>query len=324
MADQILLCDGTDPIYVPNWDNVVGDKTLYDGGYVGDLLTLTRIHLEEAKANGELREEDAGVAYGQAIMESMKNAIDFELQYPKSSLELCYLQAQIDKLICDCINETKIADSQVLLNDAQIDKLICDCTNNTAKTNSDILVNTAQIDKLVCDCTNDTAKTNSQILVDIAQIDKMICDCTNNTDKTASEIALNAAQENKLACDCCNASKETEAQIEHIYAQVDKLICDCCNDTTATNSKESVDRAQEVKMACDCNNETQLAAANADLIVKQTDGIEYAARQKVYDAQLMAWSIVFRDAALESVPGSIDNKSIDESHTAIVNYLNRT
>ena len=274
MADEILRCDGTDPVYEPNWDNIVGEKTLDSGGYVGDLLTLVRIHLEDAKDRGELREEDAGNAYAQAIIASMKDAIDFELQWPKASLELCYLQAQIDKLQCDCDNQT--------------------------------------------------LSTASSIEVNNAQIEKMKCDCANDIDRTASTIALNAANENKLACDCCNNSKATESKILVDEAQIDKMVCECCNDTTATNSKVSLDRAQEEKLECDCTNEKNLAASKVQLTNKQIADIEYKARQKLYDAQLVAWAIVFQDADLDTVPSSLSENSIDKSYQEIVAYLAAT
>jgi hypothetical protein len=273
MAD-IIKCDGTDPVYQPDWDNIVGDKTLLDGGYVGDLLTLVRIHLEEAKDRGELREEDAGNAYAQAIIASMKDAIDFELQYPKASLELCYLQAQIDKLICDCDNQT--------------------------------------------------LKTESDIKVNEAQVDKMECDCNNEIERTASTIALNAAQENKLACDCCNNSKSTESKLLVDEAQIDKMICDCCNSTSSTNSKIALDRAQEEKVKCDCTNETNIAVSKVALNNKQIAGIEYTARQKLYDAQLVAWAVVFQDADLHTLPSSLSENAINSSYKAIVAYLEST
>ena len=299
MAEVILKCDGTDPVYEPDWDAIVGQKTLLDGGHVGDLLTITRAHLEDAKANGELREEDAGNAYAQAIMHSVTEAIKFELEQPKAALELCYLQAQADKLRCDCDNDTLRTTSQIELNDAQIAKLECDCDNDTLKTASQIKLNTAQETKLECDCTNDT-------------------------DRTASTIALNAANENKLACDCCNNSKATESKLLVDEAQIDKLICDCCNSTTSTNSKVSLDRAQEEKLLCDCTNQTNDTTAKVALTNKQIAGIEYNARQKLLDAQLTAWAVVFSDTDLETIPSTLNENSIDNSYQTIKNYLATT
>ena len=194
MADEILKCDGTDEIQKPEWPPIVGEKTLADGGHVGDLLELARVHLEDAKRKGELREQDAGAAYTAAILEAFKTAVTFELAYSKSQMEVCFLKAQIDKLVCDCNNDTKRTDSQILVDAAQISKLECDCDNDTKRTDSQVEVN------------------DSKIKLDEAQINNLICDCENDTNATDSKISLNAAQENKLACDCCNNSLVSSAQ----------------------------------------------------------------------------------------------------------------
>ncbi|MCK5848973.1 MAG: hypothetical protein KAH01_07255 [Caldisericia bacterium] len=131
MSEKLLRCDGTDTTHQPDWDSVVGLRTLENGGMVGDLLKVVRAHIEEAKNNGEITENGAGEAYATGIMEAMKNAITFELGYPKASLELCLLQAQIDKLKCDCDNDTNMTDSKISLNAAQENKLACDCCNSS-------------------------------------------------------------------------------------------------------------------------------------------------------------------------------------------------
>ena len=128
MAD-ILKCDGTDEVAKPDWSIIIGDKTLENGGYVGDLLHLTRTHLEDAKDKGELSEDASGEAYGQAILSSMKDAILFEIGYGKTSLELCYLQAQIDKINADIVNDECIALSTCALNGANQEKIEYETTD---------------------------------------------------------------------------------------------------------------------------------------------------------------------------------------------------
>ncbi len=119
MSDEILSCDGTDEVRKADWSNIIGDKTIDDGGFFGDLLQISRLHIEEAKNRGELREQDAGVAYSSAIMESMKEAIRFELDKTKNQLELCFLQAQIDKLRADIENDKCLAEAECKLKAAQ-------------------------------------------------------------------------------------------------------------------------------------------------------------------------------------------------------------
>jgi len=296
MADELLACGTDDIIYKPNWENIVGDKTLENGGYVGDLLTIARLHLEGAKEKGELREEDAGTAYSQIIIDAMKDAIAFETTVPKTSFEMCFLRAQIAKLECECRNETALAASTIQLNAAQIEKLECECTNDTAMTASNISLNTAK-------------EVQS------------VCECTNATDLAASTISLNAANENKLACDCCNISKETESKILLNDAQIDKLICDCCNETTSTNSKVVLDKAQADKLFCDCQNETNLANVNVQKILEETYAIDIDLMIKVYQAQLVAWAVVFADADLGTFPTSIAEKGIDSTYESISEKL---
>lgn len=149
MAEEILSCDGTDEITRPDWYNVVGDKTLENGGYVGDLLTLTREHLEEAKDKGELREEDAGEAYGAAILASMKDAILFEIGFGKTSLELCLLQAQADKIRADIINDECIALSTCALNGANQAKIEFETSNILPAQEANIIEETALVTEKV-------------------------------------------------------------------------------------------------------------------------------------------------------------------------------
>ena len=60
-----------------DWSVIVGDKTLANGGHFGDLMTLGRAHLEEAKAYGEITEGDSGQVYSALISTSIKEAIQF-------------------------------------------------------------------------------------------------------------------------------------------------------------------------------------------------------------------------------------------------------
>ena len=143
MADEILNCDPSEPITKVDWENIVGEKTIDNGGYFGDLLQVSRVHLEDAKGKGELREEDSGAAYSTAIMESMRNAISYGTVVDKSNLELCYLRAQIDKLKCDCDNETA-------LNGAKIELLMEQTESEDKQNMTDGLIDN-QIEKMKAD-----------------------------------------------------------------------------------------------------------------------------------------------------------------------------
>ena len=294
MADEILNCDGTDLIHIPDWENVVGDKSLTNGGYIGDILTLTRTHIEEAKANGELTEEDAGKAYSTAIIESVKEAITFELQEGKSKLELCFLQAQIDKIAADIINENCLAQAECALKAAQQAEIEYRTTNilplEVEKLTEEIdLLQSKDIEQIAHTVRED-CKATSQCALNDQQIEKLICDCTNDTNMTDSKISLNAAQENKLACECCNDSKRTEGQI--------------------------------VKWECDCANSSRVTNAQAELYERQVAGFTDNANQKIYDTQMNAWAMVFADQEeLGILDNSITESAIGTSYNRIQDRL---
>lgn len=68
------------------WSRIVGSKTLYDGGYVGDLMTVGMAHIEEAKRRGEITQTEAGQMYSALIPSAIKEGISFE--QTKQSIEL--------------------------------------------------------------------------------------------------------------------------------------------------------------------------------------------------------------------------------------------
>ncbi len=283
MADQILNCDGTDEIHAVDWSNVVGDKTISDGGFFGDLLQVARVHLEDAKTRGELREQDAGVAYGTAIMESMKEAIRFELNEGKSQLELCYLQAQIDKLVCDCTNDTCRAEAECALTNAktlQVQEetlLVTEKIESEEKNNMDDGMIDQQIDEMIAKV--EISKT--QVALDqakaIAEVDKVMgyeytLDVDGNivvgddagdgkldaeVEKIFAEKDLIVEQDGEIPKESLRRDCTTTSQCAVDAQQIEKLICDCTNDTTMTDSKVSLNAAQENKLACECCNDSK-------------------------------------------------------------------
>jgi len=62
------------------WENIVGEGTVQNGGYVGDLLTIARAHVDAALRNNELTANEAGKVFTAMIPAAFQNAIDFELK----------------------------------------------------------------------------------------------------------------------------------------------------------------------------------------------------------------------------------------------------
>ena len=77
-----------------NWSDLVGLSTVKDGGYIGDLLTLARAHVDEAVTDNELTQEQAGTIYTSMIPSAFQHGLNFGLQKQLS-------EAQVDKLIFD-------------------------------------------------------------------------------------------------------------------------------------------------------------------------------------------------------------------------------
>ena len=352
MADEVLNCDGTDPVHIPDWYNVVGEKTLDNGGYFSDLLEIARAHLEDAKNRGELREQDAGVAYGTAIMDSMKEAINFELQEGKTKLELCYLQAQIDKITSDIANETCLAQAQCALLAEQTESEAMQNMPNGVLENQilkmieevEIAKTQAALDqaKAIADIDknlgyNYTLDGDGNIIIGTsagdgkldAEIEKifaekdLVVEQDNEIPKesarrdctTQSECAVNDAQIDKLICDCTNDTNITDSKISLNAAQENKLACECCNDSKRTEG-------QIVKWECDCANSSRVTNAQAELYERQVAGFTDNANQKIYDTQMNAWAMVFADQEdIGILDKSINEESIETSYNRIQTRL---
>ncbi len=57
--------------------DLIGDATLTNGGVYGDLLRLMRLHINDAKDNNELTEENAGEVYAKMMETALGGSIDF-------------------------------------------------------------------------------------------------------------------------------------------------------------------------------------------------------------------------------------------------------
>jgi len=62
------------------WSNIIGNKTLEDGGYAGDLLEVAMLHLVKAKEDGTLTEGQVGEIYAVTISAVFQQAIGYEMQ----------------------------------------------------------------------------------------------------------------------------------------------------------------------------------------------------------------------------------------------------
>jgi len=81
------------------WEDVIGDKTLEKGGYAGDLLELTLIHLNQAKRSGQLTAAQVGEIYATTISSSIDRAIMFAME--KELKQEMLVKAANDRRVSD-------------------------------------------------------------------------------------------------------------------------------------------------------------------------------------------------------------------------------
>lgn len=112
-------------------------------------------------------------------------------------------------------------------------------------------------------------------------------------------------------------SKETDADrcLKQTECETKKQLAD---------SRVLVDQAQIEKLECDCRNSTDLKTAEVglkdkqgQLYERQKQGFDDNARQKLYDAQMTAWSMVYADTDLTTITPSISDNEIMTTYQKI-------
>lgn len=78
------------------WSDIVGDKTIDNGGYVGDLMTIARNHIDDAVSKQKLTNAQAGEIYAAMIPSAFQNGIGFAMQ---EELTEAKIDNEEDKLV---------------------------------------------------------------------------------------------------------------------------------------------------------------------------------------------------------------------------------
>ncbi len=103
------------------WDSIVGDQTINSGGYVGDLLTLARAHVDAAIKNNELTKEAAGQVYTALIPAAIQNGIGFAMQ---EQLTEAKIAVEEDKLVTSATQRDLIVRQKEGFDDDAKNKLL--------------------------------------------------------------------------------------------------------------------------------------------------------------------------------------------------------
>lgn len=63
-----------------NWDNLVGSKTIAAGGYIGDLMTVARAHVQDALTKNEITQAQAGEIYTAMIPSAFQTGLAYSMK----------------------------------------------------------------------------------------------------------------------------------------------------------------------------------------------------------------------------------------------------
>ena len=152
------------------WEDIVGEKTVDDGGYVGDLMTVARAHINDAKSKGELTAQEAGEVYAAMIPSAFQNGIKYITDASLINAKLKIEEENLAKIAA----EIKLIEAKTALTGTQ-DEVAQDSLLTAAKQrdaiDSDISLNTARIATEQDNLTT-AAKQREKLDADIALLDK--------------------------------------------------------------------------------------------------------------------------------------------------------
>ena len=77
------------------WEDIIGDKSLDNGGYVGDLMTVARAHIDASVAANRLTQNQAGQVYASMIQNSIQVGVKFAVD--KETLRLGLIPSTLGK-----------------------------------------------------------------------------------------------------------------------------------------------------------------------------------------------------------------------------------
>lgn len=78
-----------------SWPLIVGAKTIADGGYIGDLMTVANAHIQEAIDTGRITQAEAGQVYTAMIPAAFREGASYFLQ--KKQIDLGIIPSALSK-----------------------------------------------------------------------------------------------------------------------------------------------------------------------------------------------------------------------------------
>ncbi len=220
-------CSGIDKI---QWDDIVGDKTLLDGGHFGDLMEIGREHIQDAKYKGELTEQDAGQVYSALITTSIHEAINFELVAALRDMEMCKIKNEIENEKCLAAAECALKDAQT--NEIPLESLRRDCT-----TDAECDLKQAQEDEIPLESARRDCTTEAECDLKQAQEDEIPLESGRRDCTTDAECDLKQAQEDEIPIESGRRDCTTEADCGLTYANTTEVPIESGRKTSLNNVK---------------------------------------------------------------------------------------
>lgn len=78
-----------------NWADVIGEGTLTDGGFIGDIMTVARAHIDESVRLNRLKQDEAGQVYASMIQNAIQTGVKYAID--EESLKLGLIPSTLAK-----------------------------------------------------------------------------------------------------------------------------------------------------------------------------------------------------------------------------------
>lgn len=343
------MCEDKDAIVVPenivdeececytscevvDFKEVVGSKTVKDGGIFGDLLAVARANIEDSKKKSELTESAAGEVYAQAIVAAMKESVSYSLAHGKVQKDIALVVAQTEyqhhKIdlerdqydLDDFIQRGKLSLEQNMTA-AQIRKIDQDIRVMVAqirKIDADIIHldhQNAQIDQAVVQSKHEVIKIDASVrqieqeirhsIAQVRQIDAAIINLDHQNNKIDQEIIQSKNTVYKINAETRSIEQEI-IKSKHQVLGIDAETAMTYQRIEQSKSEINKNIAAINQMACQCINETNATdskiALNSAQVAKLTCDCEnstklIASQAALYNEQAAG----FRDNARQKL-----------------------
>ena len=71
-----------------DWNDVIGEKTLDNGGFIGDIMTVARAHIDASVAANRLTQAQAGEVYSAMIQSAIQTGVKYSVDEETIKLSL--------------------------------------------------------------------------------------------------------------------------------------------------------------------------------------------------------------------------------------------